>query len=316
MAEFNTNCPHCNAELQVQEEWIGMEVECPQCKKTLQITAPQQENKEKVLNISPSTEQNASQGSTEKTTFLFICQNCGTEAYLPRALEGTKYECKSCCEECIAEEALEKKCPHCGNTVKINAKICKHCKKTISENSLKSKITDISNASKIKGQASLQAIINVKNEVKRKVNLKQGFFIAACTFFLAFLVVFSCGTFSKNVQFRLLRAKDMPSIGYGGKYVNTSSYSTISVGESSYGTYKNSITIADNLKYISEWQRWIMGDFRTFGEEYQKKEVLFNISYGLLGIAIFLLLTGAFLDKFFTISTETVKAEPETNLKS
>ena len=59
-----------------------------------------------------------------------------------------------------------------------------------------------------------------------------------------------------------------------------------------------------------------MGDFRTFGEEYQKKEVLFNISYGLLGIAMFLLLTGAFLDKFFTISTETVKAEPETNLKS
>ena len=32
MAAFNTKCPHCNAELQVQEEWIGMEVECPMCK--------------------------------------------------------------------------------------------------------------------------------------------------------------------------------------------------------------------------------------------------------------------------------------------
>lgn len=313
MAEFNTNCPHCNAELQVQEEWIGMEVECPQCKKTLQITAPQQENKEKVLNISPSTEQNASQDSTEKTTFLFICQNCGTEAYLPRALEGTKYECKSCCEECIAEEALEKKCPHCGNTVKINAKICKHCKKTISDNSLKSKITNISNASKIKGQASLQAIINVKNEVKRKINLKQGFFIAACTFFLAFLVVFSCGILSKNTVFTY---SSLPDTGDSSSSVNTSSYSTISVGESSYGTYKNARIAADNLCLVTRWQRHALYDFREFVERDQKKEVLFNISYGLLGIAIFLLLTGAFLDKFFTISIETVKAEPETNLKS
>ena len=31
MAEFITKCPHCNAELQVQDEWIGMKIECPQC---------------------------------------------------------------------------------------------------------------------------------------------------------------------------------------------------------------------------------------------------------------------------------------------
>ena len=31
MAEFITKCPHCNAELQVQDEWIDMEIECPQC---------------------------------------------------------------------------------------------------------------------------------------------------------------------------------------------------------------------------------------------------------------------------------------------
>ena len=31
MAEFITKCPHCNSELQVQDEWIGMEIECPQC---------------------------------------------------------------------------------------------------------------------------------------------------------------------------------------------------------------------------------------------------------------------------------------------
>ena len=38
MAEFITKCSHCNTELQAQEEWVGMEVECPQCQKTFTIT--------------------------------------------------------------------------------------------------------------------------------------------------------------------------------------------------------------------------------------------------------------------------------------
>ncbi len=37
MAEFETKCPHCGAELNVQDDWIGMNVECPQCKKEFTI---------------------------------------------------------------------------------------------------------------------------------------------------------------------------------------------------------------------------------------------------------------------------------------
>ncbi|MBO7327511.1 MAG: hypothetical protein J6W00_01905 [Lentisphaeria bacterium] len=37
MAEFNTKCPNCNAVLQVQDEWVGMEVECPECQKKFTI---------------------------------------------------------------------------------------------------------------------------------------------------------------------------------------------------------------------------------------------------------------------------------------
>ena len=37
MSEFITKCPHCNAELQAQDEWMGMEVECPLCKKSFTI---------------------------------------------------------------------------------------------------------------------------------------------------------------------------------------------------------------------------------------------------------------------------------------
>ena len=37
MAEFITKCPHCNVELQAQNEWIGMEAECPECGKSITI---------------------------------------------------------------------------------------------------------------------------------------------------------------------------------------------------------------------------------------------------------------------------------------
>lgn len=38
MAEFNVKCPHCNAELAAEEEWIGMTVECPSCKENFTVT--------------------------------------------------------------------------------------------------------------------------------------------------------------------------------------------------------------------------------------------------------------------------------------
>ena len=40
MAEFITKCPHCSTDLQAQEEWIGMEVECPICLKKFFVDKP------------------------------------------------------------------------------------------------------------------------------------------------------------------------------------------------------------------------------------------------------------------------------------
>lgn len=37
MAAFNTKCPHCGIELQMQDEWIGYDVICPSCNKTLTV---------------------------------------------------------------------------------------------------------------------------------------------------------------------------------------------------------------------------------------------------------------------------------------
>ena len=35
MSYFKITCPYCSAELQVEEKWRGMVVECPTCKHSL-----------------------------------------------------------------------------------------------------------------------------------------------------------------------------------------------------------------------------------------------------------------------------------------
>ena len=37
---FNTNCPHCNTQLQLDSDWIGINVQCAQCGKTFCVEEP------------------------------------------------------------------------------------------------------------------------------------------------------------------------------------------------------------------------------------------------------------------------------------
>ena len=46
MAKFNVDCPHCGGTAEVQEEWIGMEVECPYCQKSYIIPENNAQEKE------------------------------------------------------------------------------------------------------------------------------------------------------------------------------------------------------------------------------------------------------------------------------
>ena len=152
MAEFTTKCPHCNIELVADEDWIGMELECPSCKQMLTVA----KEVPKIFNLSipqikPITPTaNANDENTE-TSFTFVCPECGTQVELPIALKGKKYECKTCCEESIAEPATEKKCPHCGKMIKLQAKVCKYCKKDA--DSVSTSITECEN----------RDLMNIKN---------------------------------------------------------------------------------------------------------------------------------------------------------
>ena len=50
MAEKTIFCPHCNQELSIDEQYLGMEVECPICNKTFAAT-------EKKIAVAPVTTQ-------------------------------------------------------------------------------------------------------------------------------------------------------------------------------------------------------------------------------------------------------------------
>ena len=272
MAEFNTKCPHCSAELQAQAEWIGMEVECPTCKQIFTISggdsndpnfSDSQHLQTETIQVSSSEEEQM------ETSFIFICPECDMQAELPINLKGTKYECKACGEESIANPATEKKCPHCGKTIKIRAKKCKYCKKYVN-GSFSGKIME---KSKVISASSLAMV----KKIQPRKNLRKILFCISCLFFLSSLAVFVFAVFSPRYGRSgadTAESTDGPGpFGYLQKRV--------SVGESSYGTYKNVIIIAENTN------------------EMLKISYGFNISFGLLGIAVFLLLVSVFINQIW-----------------
>ena len=42
MATFKQNCPHCQSELELENQWIGMEAECPECQQSFKVNPPAQ----------------------------------------------------------------------------------------------------------------------------------------------------------------------------------------------------------------------------------------------------------------------------------
>lgn len=302
MSQFEIKCPHCNAALNVQDDWIGMDVECPICKKKFSV------QKDPVAPPPAATAPAESVQSDNSGTFIFICPFCGNMAELPGSLSGRKYECKACHEESLAEPTTEKKCPYCGKSIKIQAKICKYCKKEVP-----SSTDSIYDKFKHKSKA-VRSSLQTTPGIKPRLYLKKSIFIISCLFFLAACIIFGFAVFSNRPYF-----SPRSETGLSGNFpsssssysVSTSSYGSISVGESSYGTYKNAQSIADNanniagnaykianntldmLKLSSNFQK----SLSAYYEADQRRTMLFNTSYGLLAMAIFLLLVSFFIDQ-------------------
>ena len=140
---FYFRCPHCNIKLEAEDDWNGMETQCPQCNQNITIAPETTQGKPKIQltpNTVPSSadtrhpiSQPLSHPVTSSTSnkFPFVCPSCGTLTELDSSLQNQEYECPVCCEKSIAVPATEKPCPHCGEMIRFQAKICRFCKKSV-----------------------------------------------------------------------------------------------------------------------------------------------------------------------------------------
>ncbi len=154
-------CPKCGGELKIDASMIGVNARCPHCNTGILIehndeaeknqkqspepleTPHKTELSQQPLNHSTSSEkqeqlkqssesirEDASESiQQEETSFEFICPECNTVQVIDKNMVGKKIDCEGCCEEVEIFIPETKPCPHCGEKIKIKAKVCKHCKK-------------------------------------------------------------------------------------------------------------------------------------------------------------------------------------------
>lgn len=159
MAETTIICPHCQQELSIDEQYFGIEVECPECHNNFIIEKPAMQIQNPVASpeIPPAADVKNCPACggiikaqalfckhcksdlnkimppppAKDSFFIFICPECGTVAELPESAEDNEYECLRCCETSIAKPAEERICPFCNKEIKIKATICKYCRKKV-----------------------------------------------------------------------------------------------------------------------------------------------------------------------------------------
>ena len=111
---FTFPCANCQAEITAQEAWRGKSMNCPGCGAKNRIPLAGE--------VPPPT---------AKPDFLFICPECDSPTMLPADKEGQSHTCQFCGEEVIALPSTTRRCPSCGETIKIAAAICKKCRKPV-----------------------------------------------------------------------------------------------------------------------------------------------------------------------------------------
>ncbi|MBQ4479847.1 MAG: hypothetical protein II943_04325 [Victivallales bacterium] len=142
---FIFKCPYCQQAMNCEDAWDGLKAQCPQCGKDT-ILRKQPVPMPSAGGCLPSTQPVAapSGGASmpqapaqpvnevpSEPDFLFICPECGSPAILPADKQGKNYTCQFCSEDVIALPSSTRKCPSCGETIKIAAAICKYCHKPV-----------------------------------------------------------------------------------------------------------------------------------------------------------------------------------------
>lgn len=171
MSKFLFTCPQCNQQLEAEEEWIGMQTECPYCKQTITIEKLQA-SPAAVLRASAPDEKtcpfcgeiikkeavfckHCKRDLIEPKKIKMTCQYCAEEVEIPENQQGN-IVCPSCGKilpvqqnkfqktgsqvpiqsqlamSAVSAAITEKPCPLCGQLINSNADFCRFCKKDIS----------------------------------------------------------------------------------------------------------------------------------------------------------------------------------------
>ena len=80
MAAFTLACPHCGTELEVQDEWTGMEMSCPSCQNDF-VVPPGPEPVE---------------ATSQSAAYDVFCPHCGTELEVQDEWNGMEMTCPAC----------------------------------------------------------------------------------------------------------------------------------------------------------------------------------------------------------------------------
>ena len=118
MPTFVFNCPQCSQKLEAEEEWIGMQTECPFCKQSIIIEKPSEMPVSPILQaVFPGEKSCPFCGQTIKKEAVF-CKHCRRDLTEPKKIMMT---CQYCAEEIEVEENQQGNtiCPICGKTLSV-----------------------------------------------------------------------------------------------------------------------------------------------------------------------------------------------------
>lgn len=119
---FQFRCPHCNAKLEAEDDWNGMETQCPQCSQNITIVKPSPVPPP--LHSTPSLAKSVSEQPDlifDEDSFLgkvykikqIIFPDKSEKHSIPTVSSSGKCTCGKCHKE--IDGAVEI-CPHCGIT--------------------------------------------------------------------------------------------------------------------------------------------------------------------------------------------------------